>query len=156
MEIINTRSDSLEIVKSSGSFPEDLTKFEKEIIEISVASEFNQKVSSIDLLTLSEKISSIVNLRLGYKPRLPKDEFFFLQQLEVDCNKFSDLTELEVLKFLEMGIDGYFNPDKDFYFTSSLFVKWGRTYREKVKMPAITKQAQLVHQLPEKKNRGFD
>jgi len=149
MEIVSKRSDYITLVDEVSPVSVKLTVSENEIYSLSVPSEWNLKVKDADLLTLAETISNTVNIRLGLKTREEADEVIFLNTIERDCSKFPGLTSGEILKALEMGLDGVFNPDKDIFFNSSVFVRWIRTYIEETKKPVIAKHAQLVHQIKE-------
>lgn len=145
MQITSKRPSSLSIPADRRIVQGNLTESEKITVKLSIPNEGSLKLREADLLSLALKISSIVKLRLGYKAKDVREEEVFVQILEADCNKFPNLTEGEVLKALEMGIDGYFNPDKDIFFTSSLFVKWLRAYQA-LRIPALEKYGQLLHQ----------
>jgi hypothetical protein len=146
MEIVSKRSDFITIADDVAIVTEKLTVSEREIFALSLPTEDNLKIKDTDLLTLAETISNTVNIRLGLKPREKPDEIIFLNTIERDCSKFPGLTSGEILKALEMGLDGVFNPDKDIFFNSSVFVKWIRAYIEDTKKPVISKHSQLVHQ----------
>lgn len=148
MEITTTRPDNQLVVPDVPILGIYLTDTEKEIVSLSASSGTNPKIKDADLLTLAEKISNTVNIRLGLNPRLPDDEVVFLQILEADINKFPQLTAGEIFKILEMGLDGFFDSqDKDIFFNSSKFVRWIRSYIEHSKKPAMSKYAQSLHQV---------
>jgi hypothetical protein len=150
MEIVSTRKDNQLMVWDVPLIPIQLTRSESEIVALAIASELSPKVQDADLLTLSEKISNIVGIRLNLRPRSIADEEVFLQTLEADINKFPQLTTGEILRALTMGLDGDFDPaDKDIFFTSSKFVRWIRAYVEQTKKPVMSRYAQFVHQLKE-------
>lgn len=150
MEIISTRSDNQLLVPDVPTLPIQLTRPERDIVALTLPTEQNPKVCNADLLTLAEKISNIVNIRLGLRERSDGDEEVFLQTLEVDINKFPQLTIGEIEKALTMGLDGDFDPqDKDIFFSSSKFVRWIRAYIEQTKKPVMSRHAQFVHQIKE-------
>ncbi len=150
MEIISTRSDNALVVHDVPVIAIQLTRYERDIVSLSLATNVNPKIKDADMLTLAEKISNIVNIRLGLRKRSGEDEEIFLQTLEADINKFPQLTVGEIEKALTMGLDGDFDPqDKDIFFSSSKFVRWIRAYIEQTKKPVMSRHAQFVHQIKE-------
>jgi len=129
---------------------ESLTKSESTIVQLSLPTARNPKIKDIeDLVILTQKISQTANIRLGLRPRGQQEEEILLLTLEKDVNKFPNLTGAEILKALEMGIDGEFDAYGDIFFSSASFVKWVRAYIELRKKPVMAKYAQLNHQLKE-------
>jgi hypothetical protein len=150
MEIISTRSENQLLVPDIPILPIQLTRSERDIVALTLPTEQNPKVCTADLLTLAEKISNIVNIRLGLRERSEADEVVFLQTLEADIHKFPQLTIGEIEKALSMGLDGDFDPqEKDIFFSSSKFVRWIRAYIEQTKKPVMSRHAQFVHQIKE-------
>jgi hypothetical protein len=143
MEIVSTRSGEIVDVNSSKDISSKLSLVELHTVNLTIPSEVNLKIRQCDLISLAFKINRIANVRLGYKAKDVKEEETIAQFLVNDLNKFPNLTEGEVLKALEMGIDGHFNQDKDIFFTSSLFVKWLRAYQV-YKEPIMAKHAKLA------------
>jgi len=147
--VVQKRSDYITLADDIAFVSEKLTKSENEILALSIPTEGNLKVKHSDLITLAETISNTVNVRLGWKKREDPDEIIFLSMIEKDCNKFPELTTGEILTALEMGLDGRFNPnpEKDIFFTSSIFVKWIWAFIDRFKKPVMAKHSQLIHQL---------
>lgn len=148
MEIISANPRSL--IKPENIQTESLTPSELAIIQASISGINNPKIREHDdLLTLATKISNTVQIRMGLRPKMGPELEVVLQAIEADLMKFPNLTESEIMKALNMGIDGEFNPDGDIFFSSSQFVQWIRAYIEKTKKPVIAKHAQLLHQVKE-------
>jgi hypothetical protein len=146
MEIISSRPRSL--IRQEKIQTEGLTISEQAIIAISVQSASNPRIRDHqDLLAIAEIINNTVNIRMELKPKKYQELEVLLQSLEADLMKFPNLTESEILKALNLGIDGTYNPTGDFFFSSSQFVKWIRAYVESTKKPVIAKHAQLLHQV---------
>jgi hypothetical protein len=143
MQIVSTRSASGIEINSHVDVSQKLSLKEQDTVLLSKTSGINSRVRDSIQLDLALKIYGIVKIRLGYKAKDFVEEKAIVQVLEADLNKFPNLTEGEVLKALEMGIDGHFNPDKDIFFTSSLFVKWLRAYQV-YKEPIMAKHAKLA------------
>ncbi|HEV7382287.1 MAG TPA: hypothetical protein VGN64_20975, partial [Dyadobacter sp.] len=143
MQIISTTSVSGIEINSHIDVSQKLSLKEQETVLLSKTSDVNSRVRDSIQLDLALRIYGIVKIRLGYKAKDFVEEKAIVQVLEADLNKFPNLTEGEVLKALEMGIDGHFNPDKDIFFTSSLFVKWLRAYQA-YKEPIMSKHAKLA------------
>lgn len=151
MEIVTTRGENLRIVPD---IPEVLIKLngaESEIVNLATVTPYNLKVKEADPLTLAMKVSSTVNARLGYNARKDEEEDAFLMIIEADIKKFPDLTENEIMKALDMGIDGHFvsekDKDKDVFFNSAKFVRWIHAYIAKFRSQAMSKYLQLQHQI---------
>lgn len=148
MEIISANPRTL--VKPENIQTESLTPTEQAIVQASISGVNNPRIREHDdLLTLATKISNTVQIRMGLRPKLGPELEVFLQALEADLMKFPNMTESEIMKALNMGIDGEFNPDGDIFFSSSQFVQWIRAYIDKTKRPVIAKHAQLLHQAKE-------
>lgn len=146
MEIISANPRSL--VRQERIPIEGLTISEQAIIEISAPSASNPRIRDHhDLLAIAEIINNTVNIRMELKPKKYQELEVLLQSLEADLMKFPNLTENEILKALNLGIDGAYNANGDFFFSSSQFVKWIHAYVESTKKPVIAKHAQLLHQV---------
>ncbi|WP_159467991.1 hypothetical protein [Dyadobacter sp. 3J3] len=148
MEITSTRSQSITFKIQNDFLMEKLSVFENQIVELSTVSDRNQKLKDCDLLSLAEKISNIATIRLGLKSRGDKEELVFIQTIEADCAKFPFATQNEILKALEMGIDGHFDEGKDIFFSSSKFVRWIRLYFDSIRKPVMVKFAQQADNAP--------
>lgn len=150
MEIVSANPRTL--FKPENIQTESLTPSEVAIVQASISGPNNPRIREHDdLLTLATKISNTVQIRMGLRPKMGPELEVVLQALEADLMKFPNMTEAEILKALNMGIDGEFNPDGDIFFSSSQFVQWIRAYIDKTKKPVIAKHAQLLHQVKEPK-----
>ena len=148
MEIVSANPRS--IIKPDNIQSEKLTPSELAIVESSLQSVTNPRIRDHrHLLALAAKINNTVTIRMGLKPKVANELEVTLQVLEADLVKFPNLTESEVLKALNLGIDGVYNPEGNIFFSSSQFVKWIRSYIDETKKPVMAKHSQLLHQVKE-------
>lgn len=129
-----------------------LSRVEKNIAVVSFPTEENPRICQMNGEQIAKIIASIMMkaaTRLGSKPKDLKEQQILNMELNGDLMKFPNLTEREIMKALENGLDGVYlkRPDDPVIFNLSNFVQWVRAYIEETKKPVMKKIAQLAHQV---------
>lgn len=128
-----------------------LSRSENSVAVVSLPTDSNPRISEMagqQIAGIISKITIKAAIRLGSKARDREEQQILNMELNSDLMKFPMLTEREIMKALENGLDGLYKtrPDELVLFTPSNFVQWVRAYIEQTKKPVMKKVAQLIQQ----------
>lgn len=129
-----------------------LQSSEVQIVAASIVVEDNPRVSQMSSEDFDQFITLITHktaLRLGTKAKEEDDQEALNMELNRDLLKFHYLTQKEILRALENGLDGMYTPKgQPVIFSPSAFVQWIRAYIEETKRPVMKKISELQKQVP--------
>lgn len=145
---------NLTLFKQPDSLDLKLTRTENLVASAIIASEVNPRICDMTESQMARIVTTIcvkAAIRLGSRPKDEEEQGFISMEINSDLvRKFPKLTEKEILRALENGLDGVYKrkPEDPIIFTPSNFVQWVRYYVEETKRPVMKKVAQIAQQMP--------